>query len=484
MFRNICRCGTGVLILAAGLGILQTSCAAAELLVGAATTSITPDKPIALWGQMHTRISTSVESPVTATVLVLESMEGSKPVEQAVMVACDLVAIPEQTLARTRQQVLKRLPDFPVQKIVMSGTHTHTGPVLVEGLYEIPKEGVMQPTEYVEFFAERVADAIVKAWNSRGPGKVSWGLGHAVVAQNRRTVYTDGTAAMYGSTNRPDFHMIEGYEDHGVECLFFWNADGKLIATALNLACPSQEVEGGSGVNADFWHQVRESLRSSHGKDLHVLSWTGAAGDQSPHLMFRQKAEERMRALRGISRLEEISRRIVHAWEEAFAGAEKDQHADVPFSHTVKEIELPRRVVMEREWQMAKEKIDDLSKQTGKQTLLWWHGGVVKRYENQIAGKVEPFKMELHVIRIGDIAIATNPFELFTDYAIQMKARSPAVQTFVIQLAGPGTYLPSGRAAQGGGYSAIAESNEVGPEGGQVLVEQTLQEMNALWPAQ
>jgi hypothetical protein len=92
--------------------------------------------------------------------------------------------------------------------------------------------------------------------------------------------------------------------------------------------------------------------------------------------------------------------------------------------------------------------------------------------------------MELHVIRIGDIAIATNPFELFTDYAIQMKARSPAVQTFVIQLAGPGTYLPSGRAAQGGGYSAIAESNEVGPEGGQVLVEQTLQEMNALWPAQ
>ena len=132
---------------------------------------------------------------------------------------------------------------------------------------------------------------------------------------------------------------------------------------------------------------------------------------------------------------------------------------------------------------MAKEKIDDLSKQTGKQTLLWWHGGVVKRYENQLAGTVDPFKMELHVIRIGDIAIATNPFELYTDYGIQMKTRSPAVQTFVIQLAGPGTYLPSGRAAQGGGYSAIAESNEVGPEGGQVLVEQTLQEINALWPA-
>jgi hypothetical protein len=483
MFTSLCPCGIRILILAASLGMLQSSGAAAELLVGAATTSITPDKPIALWGQMHTRISTSVESPVTATVLVMESSGGAHPAELAVMVACDLVAIPEQTLAKTRQQVLVRLPDFPVEKIVLSGTHTHTGPVLVEGLYEIPKDGVMQPTEYVDFFAQQVADAIVLAWNSRKPGKVSWGLSHAVIAQNRRTVYTDGTAAMYGATNRPDFHMIEGYEDHAVECLFFWDADSRLIATALNVACPSQEVEGGSSVNADFWHQVRESLRASHGKDLHVLSWTGAAGDQSPHLMFRKKAEERMRALRGISRLEEISRRIVLAWEEALAGAEKDQHSDVPFSHTVREIELPRRVVMEREWQLAKEKIEDLSKQSGKQTLLWWHGGVVKRYENQLAGTVEPYKMELHVIRLGDIAIATNSFELFTDYGIQMKTRSPALQTFVIQLAGPGTYLPSGRAVQGGGYSAVAESNEVGPEGGQVLVEETLKEINSLWPA-
>ena len=190
-----------------------------------------------------------------------------------------------------------------------------------------------------------------------------------------------------------------------------------------------------------------------------------------------------MRNLRGINRLEEISRRIVGAWKEALEGAEKDKHSAVPMSHVVEDLELPRREVLEREWKLAQEKIADLSQQKGKQTLLYWHGGVVKRYENQLAGTVEPYKMELHVIRLGDIAITTNPFELFTDYGIQMKTRSPALQTFVIQLAGPGTYLPSSRAAQGGGYSAIAESNEVGPEGGKVLVERTLEQINALWPA-
>src|SRR4051812_875372 len=51
---------------------------AAELLVGGATVSITPDRPVALAGQMHTRVSRAVESPVTATALALESREGDK----------------------------------------------------------------------------------------------------------------------------------------------------------------------------------------------------------------------------------------------------------------------------------------------------------------------------------------------------------------------------------------------------------------------
>ena len=111
-----------------------------------------------------------------------------------------------------------------------------------------------------------------------------------------------------------------------------------------------------------------------------------------------------------------------------------------------------------------------------------WHGGVVKRYERQQAGTVEPFAMELHALRLGDVAIATNVFELFTEFGIQVKARSRALQTFVIQLAGPGSYLPTARAVKGGGYSAIVESNLVGPEGGQVLTDRTVELINSFWP--
>lgn len=455
---------------------------AGDLVAGAATVSITPDRPVALWGQMHTRVSTGVASPVTATVLVLESREGERSLGATTFVACDLVAIPDDALAAIRAKVAAAMPGYPVERIVVSATHTHTAPVLLEGVYDIPAAGVMQPAAYVDFFAERVAEGIRTAWEGRGPCTIGWGMGHAVVAQNRRSVYADNTAVMYGATGTPEFRMFEGYEDHALDALFVWDAAGALLATTILVACPAQEVEGNGQIDADFWHQVRETLRAEHGAGLHVLAWTGAAGDQSPHLMFRKAAEERMRRLRGTSRLEEIARRIVAGWKEALAGAEQEKLAAVPIDHRADRVTLPRRPVSEREAELAKEKIRELSGSPGNATLLWWHGGVVERWERQQSGDTVPFTTEVHVVRIGDVAVATNQFELYTDFGVAMRARSPALQTFVVQLAGPGTYLPSARAARGGGYSAIAESNEVGPEAGQVLVDHTVSRLADLFP--
>ena len=65
-----------------------------------------------------------------------------------------------------------------------------------------------------------------------------------------------------------------------------------------------------------------------------------------------------------------------------------------------------------------------------------------------------------------------------------MRARSPAVQTFVLQLTGAqGGYLPTAGAIRGGGYSTAIFSNRVGPQGGDVLVDRTVETLNDLWKA-
>ena len=396
-----------------------------------------------------------------------------------------------------RQEVEKQLPGLDAKKLFLNATHTHTAPVLKNDLtssflYPIPKEGVLQPEEYDRFFVQRVAGAIVKAWISRRPGSVTWGLSHAAVAYNRRTVYSqrlptpgafgDGTAKMYGQTHVPEFRNLEGMEDHDLNVLFFWDNLGKLIATAIDVPCTAQLVEGRSSVNADYWHPVREKLRQRFGPDLVVLGWIGAAGDQSPRPLYRNAAEERMIRLRHLSGLEEIARRIVIAVEEAYETVNEDRYANVQLTHRVDTLAVPMRLVTEDEYAFSKAERDKYAAQMAADpksaddvlTRMTWNRYVVERFDRQKTDPHPKRDVELHVLRIGDVVICTSEFELFTDYGIRIQARSKALQTFVIELVGSGSYLPTEKAVQGGGYSAVIQSNEVGPEGGQMLVDRTV----------
>jgi hypothetical protein len=288
---------------------------------------------------------------------------------------------------------------------------------------------------------------------------------------------------MYGSTNREDFDCIEGYEDHNVDMLFLWDQEQKFTGIVINLACPSQVTEGEYYVSADFWHEVRTELRKRYSDNLFVLSQCAAAGDQSPHFLLHVRAEENMRKRKGVSEREEIAIRVANAVDYVFPLAKNDIRTDAPFKHIVREINLPVRKVTEKEVEQAKLEYDRLMKKqpidSAESTILHRNKNVMDRYEQQ---EKHPFyQMELHVIRLGDIAIAKNPFELFLDFGLRIKARSKALQTFIVQLAcGYSGYLPTAKAVAAGGYGAEIPSNRVGPEGGQELVNQTVKLINVL----
>lgn len=466
------------------VALIATTLPAADLWIGGATTTITPDKPVPLDGHRGLRVSNKIQSPVTATVLALESRDGDKQIDAAVIVSCDIVAIRQGIMEQVREKVKPRIPGLDVMKIFLCATHTHNAPVTLEGRYTLPDTGIMKPSEYADFMTTQVANAIVESWQKRKIGKVSWTQGQAVVAQDRRALYADGTAKMYGATNTAEFRCIEGYEDHNLDMLFFWDSKDQLVSTVINVPCPSQEAEGGLAIHADFWHPVREMLRERHGKDLFVLGVPGAGGDQTSRPQYGKAADERMRKLRGLTRLEEVARRIVNGWEDTLECARKDIRSDVVLRHLVRQIELPHRKVTEAEVAEAREQAAKFAKIPAQKWNYRWNQAVIERYEAQKAGTEGPYKMELHVVRLGDVAIATNEFELFTDYGVRMKARSPAVQTFVLQLAaGSYGYLATERAVQGGGYGAVIQSNRIGPEGGQVLVDRTVEAINELWKA-
>jgi hypothetical protein len=465
---------------------------ASEIYIGKSEANISPTLPVALMGQFNLRIAHTAATPLRANVVALESREGTKSLDAAIFVSCDLVYIPTPLLSMIRMEVARQLPGFDGNKIILNATHTHTAPVLEDNLdessflYKIPA-GVSPVSAYRTLFVKNVADAIVKAWNSRSPGSVSWGLNRAAVPYNRRASYADNTTAMYGKTNVPEFRNLEGYEDHDINSLFFWNKEGKLIAMSIDVACPAQEVEGRSEVNADYWHPVRMALKEKFGDDLTVLGWIGAAGDQSPHIMYRKAADERMLKLSNKTRMDDIAERVVSAVEESYKIVKDDQYRNPQLVHKAEKIMLPVRIITEKEYQDSKIVRDEAAALIAKDpkaadqqyAKMTWFGDVLKRFEMQ---KTKPdYETEIHVLRIGDIVICTNQFELFTDYGIRIQARSKALQTFIVQLAGPGTYLATEKAIRGGGYSAVCQSNIVGSEGGQILVDRTVKLIDEMW---
>ena len=458
------------------------------LTIGWASGEITPLRKTLVLGQFYTRISDTVASPLVATVWAIEAANDAGEAEQAVFISCDLAS--ECFKPDLLQALQGRCAGLDLTKLIVNATHTHNAPSLVSGVYDEPEDDpdFMRPAEYRLWLAARIADLVETAWNTRQPSGVSRGFAYAMAGRSRRATYADGSSRMYGETNNADFRGFESCDDHAVNMLFTHDLAGDLTGIVVSVACPAQSEEHGVYFSADYWHHVREGVTARYGANVRILTMCAPAGDMSPHPQADTKEEADVYERLDTDRPRLIARRILTAIEEGMAGASPVE-THLAFMHDVYFWEVSRLRVTPEEYALEK-RIPFMTEDERKQQhyafqRLWPFGPVcelISRYENQDA---QPnHTVESHVIRLGDVAFATNPFELFVDYSMRIRCRSQARQTFLVQLAcgsANGFYLPTQRALDGGHYSAQIKSCWVGPEGGDQLVEKTVTAINALF---
>ena len=495
--------------------------------IGWAETDITPDKRVSLTGQFAERISEYVEKPLTATALAIDN--GS---DQVVFVSCDLAVVSANLVADVRIRLSGNHLGLDPEKVILNAIHTHTGPGYPERKRCIKKgsggikdlrllmeeflrpgqkyvenqsitsgSDIATPEEVYALLLERLPKVILKAWEGRRKGSFSNAFGRAAVGMCRRVVYSDHSAQMWGDTNTAVFTSLEGGSDTGIELLYFFDEEKKLTGIVANVACPAQCVQHRMFVSPDYWGEVKVRLREYFGEDIFLLPQCSAAGDQCPIDLVRwvepdsdlndpnitqrklknRKADPSMFDIQGMRKAgKRIASEIIEVWEE---GLDEPEEAPV-FMHEVKTMQLPLRCATFADLEWAKQGIRDyLSRIQGDVNYndlasLQRYLGVLKRFELQ--EELETVDTEVHVIRLGTVAIATNPFELFLDYGNQIKARSKASQTFLVQLACGGEgYLPTQKAEEGGHYSAFIASGQVGHVGGDQLVRETLKVINS-----
>ena len=491
-----------------------------KLLIGWAEESIVPERPVYLQGQLYERISKYVETEITVTAMAVES--GS---EQMIAVSCDLVSTSAALIALAREKYVKMGGEVAPEKIIIGAIHTHTSMgygvprvLTKEILNEFLPDGkkytsiveesndIFKGEEALEFLAEKIALAAKKAWEARQEAQYANAFGRAVVGHCRRVCYDDGSAKMWGDSNDANFTQIEGGNDSGIELIYFFNKDKKLTGIMANIACPAQVLEHHDFISADYWGYVKENLRAKFGKDIFLLPFIGAGGDQCPRDMIRwvdpekpvkdphitrentvlRKADPSMFDIKGCKLVaKRVTNEIISVFEELEDGEIKSEPI---FRHKALTFKLPLRKATIAEYEQAVREIEYyVNKNKDKEVFnfkdnaaMYVYAGTILRYRKQAESEIYP--IESHIIRLGDIAIATNPFELFLDYGNRMKARSLAQQTFIFQLTGgAGGYLPTQKAEQGSHYSAYITSGNVGHEGGDLLVRRTVEEINEMF---
>lgn len=490
--------------------------------IGWAEVDITPERgtKIGLEGQFFERITDEVESKITVTAFAMESGH-----DRMVIASCDLIGIGKNLHDFVKAKVEKVYPELK-DKIITNAIHTHTSYVykievsnsgstldvlkqmLPKGMEYQPlvsNEKMLDPDIALHFLADKIANAIIKAWKSRTDGYYANAFGRAAVGMNRRVCYDDGSAKMWGDTNLANFEELEAGNDSGIELIYTYDKNKELKGVIANIACPAQVVEHRNFISSDYWGKVKENVRLHFGRNIFVLGLCSAAGDLCPRDMIRwvnpetpiddpnihrenpieRRADPSMFDVSGLRVVgKRISNELISVFEEL---TDKDLKNEGVLEHRTVNMVLPLRRVTMAEYNDAVEKVENyIAKNKGKamsfddNAKMHIYAGTIARYKFQ--QEVNDITEEIHIVRFGDIVIATNPFELFLNYGNKIRARSKAKQTFLIQLScGADGYLPTEKAEKGSHYSAYVSSGVTGHEGGDILVRETLSQINDMF---
>jgi hypothetical protein len=352
-------------------------------------------------------------------------------------------------------------------------------------------DDLLQPEEFAKMVTEGIAEAVKQAWYSRKPGGVSFELTYAGIAFSRRQTYKDGSTDMYGQVNRDDFNGVEEASDQGIELMFTFDEDENPTGVLANIACPAQSRELTWAVSADFVGVARDLIKEKYG--LNLLTQIAPAGDQSPRDLLRRDYEKMpplfSRDINEDSLSGMLGERFTSSIVSRLEAASSDIRWDLPVCASYTDTSLPLYKVTKKDYEEAevmvnsfnaliKERDGELSKY--EKSVYRKYAGIYNRYHLQ--EKSDRLPLEIVALRIGNAAFISNPFELYTIFGMRIKGRSPASQTFCVQLAnGRYGYLPSKRAAAGESYGAQPYSCLAGPDSGNELVETSLDILNKMF---
>lgn len=483
----------GMLLAAAGCAGISGAMTGhkSQIKVGMSEVDITPkpDVGVPMVGYRRYGKSIGTHDPLYVRVLALESPDGTK----AEMITASVAGSSKETMLEVRKGISART-GIPVEHIMMSSTHTHSGPGVT---------GAYQPQ-----FVKGCIEAGVKAWETRFPGRI--GIDNVdlptIAGNDRRMEYGGRMSDPLGSVIRVEdsWGRLRGvafcYGLHGTTLDMFnllFSEDWPAYAIA-----GIREKLGGD-VWVAYYQSAEGDAKGGHTAEVSAIGasmtdrfydWAKIRGELFIDPITAAAAKIKTDAnpiVKVADEHIEYPRRTAYpisvaeaqkTYDECVArlkAVEAELAKQTPYPSDKEQLE--RELPMPPDWQYRIDPSTIKNTRIGMRLMdqvridVFLAGlslGTAKRIS---APDWKPtVKMEQMAIRIGDAVVVSLPGEVFTDLSRDIKRGSPFKKTMTVGLAlDGGGYLPPESEFLEGHYAILGSSWS--PKTGEVFVKKTVE---------
>ena len=431
-----------------------------NLQAGAAIIDVTPQKPMFLHGYPHVeRTSEGTHDPLYASALTIDNGDT-----QIGFCAVDVVFISKEISAKVRSRVHEQI-GIPEQNLMISASHTHSGPVIFSDIFYDPVVPKADP-EYISYLVDKLVQVYTEAFQNKKECKIA-------------ITTADGSGV--GGNRRSKTDAV----DPQVPVVVLKEIATDKIFALSTIYCmhPTVLHEDSKLYSADFPGYTRQYIKKKLGEDVVLLYHTGPSGNQSPRHFIKANTFDEAQRLGFI-----LGERIVESIGQLRNGSFKDW---VVLSAKQSSQMLPKKKFMsigEAESKMifVKNKLKQMQQNSAHPSEIRtvecdWFAAEENLQLAQMAatGELEQvyqtvLPAEINIIGIDNNHFVFLPGELFVEYSLTIKGSSPE-KTFVASLSNGvlAGYIVTEAAEQEGGYEA---SNSIFPaKAGQKIVNEALQ---------
>jgi len=448
------------------------------LMAGVARADITPPVGIAQlnWGsQTHVEAVAIDPAGMVASALVVADREMKFAfVDVDALFVRDAERVVREASART---------GIPVRSIRLMATHTHSGPAFQREKGPVgtdPAKYLPVIEAYERAVGDKIVGAIVEANSNLQPAHIGGAKGVGTVNINRRVRATGASPAAVGTN--PD-----GFVDRDLVVFRIDDAKGNPLAVMVNFQCHGTTLTfENKYISPDWIGMVRKTVERALPGAM-ALYFQGAAGNQGPveggtgdlsvahrlgKILGHQAAALAMeiQTVRREPVLEGFAESTAFAARQPWRvkGARSGTMA-----HNFTDVEVPRRTYSKEEIDRMAANVEDARKKLeaakgGPEWEKYQAAARLRRFEDLLAKwkkpvETTPLLVELHAMRIGEVAIVSMPGEPFAEIGADVRKHSPFQFTMFCGYSNGkgGDYMPVDSEYQHGGYEV--ERTPYGP---------------------